>query len=368
MNTSHPPHIVFVTGEYPPAIGGVGDYTAQLKSALEVQGVGVTVVTSGTATAPDVIGNAAWDALHVRKLLRTIDHASPTIVHLQYQAGAFDMRPVVNALPALVRRALHVPVVTTFHDLLPPYVFPKAGRLRPRVIVAMARASNACIATNPADLRDLLGHRANAIQIPIGMNLPPAPTATQPDRSVAFFGLPTQSKGILELIAALGHICADRRPPLLLVGAESRPSRSNDHVPWEVIERMCRLRGVQVTTTGFLHPTDAADTLARAGVIALPFTSGATLRSGSLLAALGSGRPVVATSPDRSEDLGALVAMRQFRRVPPRNTAALAQALHVALEHETAVDPLPVEFTWPSIAGEHLRLYAALTAERASGN
>ena len=41
---------------------------------------------------------------------------------------------------------------TTFHDLRPPYLFPKAGPLRDYVTHRLARASDAVIGTNGSDV------------------------------------------------------------------------------------------------------------------------------------------------------------------------------------------------------------------------
>ena len=38
-------HLLFVTGEYPPMIGGVGAYTAELGAALVARGWRVSVLT-----------------------------------------------------------------------------------------------------------------------------------------------------------------------------------------------------------------------------------------------------------------------------------------------------------------------------------
>src|SRR5205823_507076 len=74
--------IHFITGEYPPAVGGVGDYTLQLRSALADIGW-----ESDVLSRPQV---RHWDARSLVALLRSVPrHAD--IVHIQFQAGAFDL-------------------------------------------------------------------------------------------------------------------------------------------------------------------------------------------------------------------------------------------------------------------------------------
>src|SRR5438552_18176695 len=41
---TRPPRVLVVSGEYPPTLGGVGDYTARLVAALGAQGIEVGVL------------------------------------------------------------------------------------------------------------------------------------------------------------------------------------------------------------------------------------------------------------------------------------------------------------------------------------
>src|SRR5690606_35589514 len=93
------------------------------------------------------------------------------LVNLQYQAAAFDMRsPAINFLPWRLKGV--VPTIVTFHDLRVPYLFPKAGRLRERVVRGLARRAQGCIATNSEDFNTLIGWTERPVrQIPIGSNI-----------------------------------------------------------------------------------------------------------------------------------------------------------------------------------------------------
>ena len=72
------------------------------------------------------------------------------------------MHPAINFLPRRLRKKNpHLRWVTTFHDLLPPYLFPKAGPLRERVTRILANNSDVSIATNERDLEQS-HHRASA--------------------------------------------------------------------------------------------------------------------------------------------------------------------------------------------------------------
>src|SRR5579872_2941458 len=74
-----------LTGEYPPASGGVGDYTAQLADALMSAGDTVTVWTP-QSTLPDRFGRQS------RLALDAAWRADPGIVLLQYVPNALGTR------------------------------------------------------------------------------------------------------------------------------------------------------------------------------------------------------------------------------------------------------------------------------------
>jgi glycosyltransferase involved in cell wall biosynthesis len=346
--------VLFITGEYPPLPGGVGDYTARLAAALEALGARVSVLARHGAAGERVRTVARWGWRTPYRA--ALDAAGAKIAHIQYQAGAFDMHPAINLLP----RRLSVPTVTTVHDLLPPYLFPKAGRLRGALLRDMAAHSAAVIVTNAADERALARRGVRAARIPIGPNLPPPILPAQVGNSVAFFGFPARSKGIEALIAALGALPASCRPPLTLIGPDGAPDAANDHLSRAEVDRLAADAHVTLIRTGYLTPQAASDALAAARVIALPFADGASLRSGSLLAALQVGRPVVTTAPVDLDDLGALAALPQLRLAPRGDRAALAGVLRAALAAAPCNAPLPNEFNWDAIARRHLALYAAL--------
>jgi glycosyltransferase involved in cell wall biosynthesis len=198
-------------------------------------------------------------------------------------------------------------------------------------------------------------------QIPIGPNIPPASNESPLSGDhIAYFGLPTHSKGIVDLLDAIARIDPLHRPAVTLVGASGNASTSNDIVPLHVLERIARLRRIDINCTGFLSPHLVAAELSVARAIVLPFRDGASLRSGSLLAALQSGRPVVTTRPARTEDLCSLLALRQLRFVPMGDPGALAVAIASVDQHPMLADTLPTEFTWPSIAARHLELYRSV--------
>ena len=148
--------ILMVTGEYPAMQGGVGDYTRQLSQALVALGADVHVLTHvdaggdhlRTPTAPfepavyPTLAHMGWPLWSA--VIESIREIRPDVVHIQYQSAAFNLHGFVNYLPLRLRTLRQRPrIVTTFHDLRYPYLFPKAGPLRWQAVKAIASWSDA---------------------------------------------------------------------------------------------------------------------------------------------------------------------------------------------------------------------------------
>jgi glycosyltransferase involved in cell wall biosynthesis len=103
--------------------------------------------------------------------------------------------------------------------------------------------------------------------------------------------------------------------------------------------------------------------LRAADVAVFPFDAGVTAKSGSLLAALAHGVPTIATAPPGTLDRPTEV--EGVLRVPPRNVAALVDALFIVLSDRALATRLAAagrasadRWTWPRIADHHTQLYA----------
>ncbi len=394
-----PLDILFVTGEYPPAIGGVGDYTRQLARALIARGRWVSVLSGIAPTedfAPDeptlLFSGAGWGWRSLRRAVRTTSELAPRIVHIQYQTGAFGMHPSINLLPWRLRRLGNRPaVVVTAHDLLLPYLFPKADSVRAWLTARLFESADALVVTNSEDewrvraqgeaTRTLFSPR-HAIRtpiypIPIGSNIPVEPPATYnrahlrrrigagaDDVVVAYFGLLSRTKGVRELVAALGLL-----PPMfrLLIVGGATPLPDDARYAEEVrAEIAARGLSERVFFTGPCDPSSVSAYLLSADLAALPFSDGASYRRGSLLAALAHGLPVVTTAPAVSLD-PPLVDGLHALLVPPSDVSALARTLEVLAGDGAqrsrlaqAARTLAEEFSWPMIAARHECMYHTL--------
>jgi glycosyltransferase involved in cell wall biosynthesis len=388
------PRILLVSAEYPPQPGGIGDQTALLAAHLAETGRAVAVLTSGTGEQQQTGSVQVYAAVRrwnwrlggiVRDVLRD---TGAEIVHIQYQTGMYGMHPAINTLPALrgVRRFPRaVSFVTTFHDLRDPYLFPKAGPLRPRVTRLLARASDAVIATNGADAAVLTRWNPETHLVPIGSSLPAAmhadPAAVRSRHGIpadaallTTFGLINHSKGIETLIDALALLRASGiKAVLLLVGAGTGASDTTNAKTERRLIAQCAERGVAdaVMRTGPLPADDVAAVLAASDVCLLPFRDGASPRRSSLIAALTQGIPIVTTTP-----VGGVYAGLPEPRdgetmcfIPPDDAPALAEATRRILHDAACARRLcagartyAAHVTWPAIIRQHLDIYAAITA------
>lgn len=375
--------VLLIAGEYPPMRGGVGDYTARLAEALARQGWEPAVLTSRRAAGSRYVAGTVerwgWDL--AGRARQTARDAGALLLHLQYQTGAFAMHPAVNLLPYRVRER---PLLTTFHDLRVPYLFPKAGPLRLYLNRLLARSSTAVIATNPEDYAALERDRrlrGRLHLLPIGSNLPepsgadPAATRRQlgvpVDRAaVGFFGFLTRDKGIDLLLVAL-EAMPEPRPALVLAGGglADTDQANAGYLSW--LDRRLVEAAVPVIRVGYLPPQEAADLICALDLVVLPFRAGASLRHGTLIAALACGAAVITTRPARPEWLDPLRDREHLWLVPPEDPEALRAAIAALLADRAARERLRRAarlvsgvFDWDEIARRHIELYEAILTGR----
>ena len=241
--------IGLITGEYPPMQGGVGDFTRELARALIALGHEPHVITR-RGSQPEPIEDGvvvhrtidSWGLRCWRQIAWEVQQHDLTVLNVQYEPAAYSMQVGINLLPGRIARAwVKRPIVTTFHDLLVPYLFPKAGSLRRKVVDYLARHSDAVIATNEEDrarLARLQLLSSNLQLIPIGSNVDPArmgefdPIAERArwrvqsgESLIGYFGFLNLSKGGEVLMRALKALIEVGVPAKLLLigGRHARP-------------------------------------------------------------------------------------------------------------------------------------------------
>ncbi len=376
--------IGMVTGEYPPMQGGVGAFSRVLARTLAESGEGVFVLTSNHASGSDdgvIVENriSAWTPFTLPAIDRWARAHQLDVINLQYQTAAYSLSPWIHFVPDAIHAA---PVVTTFHDLRFPYLFPKAGPLREWIVRHLVRASAGVIATNQEDFARLTEAR-RSILIPIGSNVgtQPAQTydaaewrakagATPGEFLIAYFGFLNRSKGVETLLDALAKLRQAGVPArLVMIGGRTGASDPTNAAYANEIDRRIAALGLSLSVqwTGFVDDADVSAYLKAADAVALPFVDGASYRRGSLMAAIEAGCAIVTTQP--TVPVAAFEDGANMLLVPAGEAEGLARALR-----QLADDPesrrllrdgaagLAGQFDWRSIARETIAFFRQVIA------
>ena len=381
--------IGLISGEYPPMQGGVGDFTRMLGRTFVAAGHQVCVLTGRAGTGVDGDGIAVtasvdnWNRALPGAVRQWATANALDVIDLQYQTAAYNMAGMIHLLPRLMGKT---PFAVTFHDLRFPYLFPKAGPLRDRAVLALARSADAAIVTNHEDEERLVraGGVRRLCRIPIGSNiagdLPAHFDRTgwrdrigvgPDDLLIGFFGFLNRSKGIEPLLDALAQLrSTGMAARLLMIGGRTGDSDPTNaayahHVDAE-IERLGLTD--QVLWTGYVEGDEVSAFLSCLDVCALPFEDGASFRRSSFLTAIAHGCPIVTTRGFRPPP--ELVHRQNVFFVPPGDVRMLAAALRtVAAEDRlrarlgSGAAMLHTMFAWERIADQTLALFSELSGK-----
>lgn len=392
------PRVLLVCGELRPGLDGVADYVVRLAAGLQAEGARVRILCVGPA--PRGVGarsvGTRWNALALLRAARAARSAD--VVHVQFAPSMFRFRAGVGLLPLAVRRA---PLVVTLHEYgwwrwerrLPEGLWRRLERagLADRETGLLVPGADAAVVTNPAHeavVDERFGRRVRTAAVPIGANVGVVPTDVDRARRevradlgvdqdaplVAFFGFVHPVKGVRYLAEAVAALAAEGRDLRLLVvgGFESLALPAGEAADFEAELRQQVAdagAGDRTVFTGFLPEPAASRLLAACDLACLPFTAGATAKSGSLLTVLGHGLPTVVTAPPGAPDPELADGGRVLAVGPVRNGAALADGLRRLLDDPALAARVGEagrrwagERDWPRIARRHLALYAEARA------
>ena len=367
--------------------GGVGAFTEQLARAVVALGYEVHIISSkqsrpyvttkwrsllepvdlGFALLHPIVKKWNWKA--VGQVADTAVRYEFDLVNIQYQAAAYDMRsPAINFLPWRLRGVTKTAV--TFHDLRTPYLFPKAGKLRQTAVYGMAKHADGIIVTNQID-EDSLRPRVDnpLIQIPIGSNI----IANAPDAAaikavrgkleldddvflLGYFGFLNETKGADTLLAAMKKL--DVRFHLIFIGGQTGSSDGDNNALFlRDLRRQIDGAGLtgRVHWTGFVDDAEVSTYLHAADLMVMPYRDGASLRRGTLMAALAHKRPLLTTTPQSA--IPELQHDQNAYFVPADDAQALTTAIQIIAADDSLRHRL-VEgagqtadlFTWDKIA------------------
>jgi glycosyltransferase involved in cell wall biosynthesis len=303
-----------LTGEYPPKVGGVADYTRNVALGLARAGDTVHVITapspSGEAPVadPSIEVHVLPDRWGPRSLVaasRVLARVRPTHVLVEYVAQAWGMRGA-NVPFALWVAARPERVFAMFHEVAWP--FRRSDPPKHQALAAVTHAMAAIVATKAARTfvsipewnawirrAQPFAREAEWLPIPSGVSttVDPAKLAEvrrrlgirSGDPVVGYFGMIGYTVAAY-LEPALERIAADPSRTLLLLGPTGAPLA-------ERLRAKVGGAGARVVATGRLDAGDVAAHLAACALVVLPYVDGVSTRRSSVMAALALGVPVV---------------------------------------------------------------------------
>jgi glycosyltransferase involved in cell wall biosynthesis len=379
--------IGIVTGEYPPMQGGVGAYSRILAQTFAQQGHQIFVFSSESTQNLDEdvsLTNKVkrWNPASIWAIRQWANSRQIDVINLQFQTASFQMSPFIHFLPQLVR---NVPVVTTFHDLRYPYLFPKAGRLRDWIVMHLARTSAGVIVTNHEDLQRV-AHLRHSTLIPIGSNILTSldadfnrndwrarAGARERDFLIAYFGFINRSKGIDTLLHSVAALHTDGFPvKLVMIGGRTGSSDpTNAAFAAEIDALIAKLNlTADVCWTGFVDEETVSAYLEASDVVALPFEDGASYRRGSLMAAIHHGCAIITTAP--SVAIPTFLDGKNMLLVSPSDVSALSGAIGRLIQSPDLQEKLRCgakeldrQFDWTQIAHDCAAFFERVIQEKA---
>lgn len=401
--------VAFVAGTYQPQYCGVAHYTAHLRQALRERGIESVVLTTYAAadTANDSTVHAAVNRWHITQLIalvRAIHQTQANCLHIQHAAGTYGFDRAVFLLPLLLKLSgWRLPIITTVHEYgwwewQPTQVPPKLlewlktwGQEHgwwDREDGFLLTHSDAIITTN-SEAEQVIYQRLPHLKplvhrIPIAANVETASVDRESARTIiqqtygwstqnkiiAFFSFLHPVKGVETLLSAFKQVVTVHPEARLLLmgGVESLalPAEQASRYWQQLQSQIAELDLTDVVhMTGYLPAAQVSLHLTAADLGVLPFNAGVTLKSGSLLAMMAHGLPIVATCSNPPDP--DLTTETLLKLTSPRNPVALAAALIELLanpdqqrQFSQAAFYYSQQFTWSNIAAAHLRIYETI--------
>lgn len=328
---------------YAPSRDGIADYAVKLVGALGTQRADCDITVHGLDTLS--VDPRTWTRLY-----RRLGRDRPDVVHVQFDISNYLLLifPLFGLLSALRRRGGPT-LVATFHEAyrdrelygLASIGFYRAfHRLFDRIYVHTTLSGDRLVGTYgaPADKVTCIPHGTTEFvsraQNHEALRARYAIAAGTP--VVLNFGFLYRTKGVEYLVEAIARLKATGRPlpAVLVVGEVPRRSgvfrifqaRNDRYVAG--LRQQIRDAGLEdvVTFTGYVAKEELYSVFTLADVVVLPYLS--VDQSGVLNTAIAARTPVVAS------DIGGLgETLRETGvLVPPRDSAAIAEALAAVLD------------------------------------
>ena len=362
--------VLVITGSYPPAKCGVGDYTFCLVEQLsKIDGLSVAVIVQ--KNLPYENGNSAvtlfevvdrWGLTDFFAIRRVVKSWKPDIIHIQYPTQGYGRAILPWCLPALLE-LLGEKVVQTWHE---------SFEFFPRPIMSLKALSSGPIIVvreNYWNLFTGVTKHLKSIKKTVFIGSASSINASQKSESelaelrrmhlghtqqrlVAFFGFIYPNKGVEQIF----EIADPARDRILLMGEFDR------NRPYcralEDLSNEPNWYG-KVEILGFLPPETASDLIAASDAVVLPFPDGGGEWNTSILAAKVNGSFVLTTSKTRR----GYYEIENVYYAQPGDihdlSAALDRYAGTKLDEKSSI----YEAEWQRVARQHVEIYQANCAK-----
>jgi glycosyltransferase involved in cell wall biosynthesis len=357
-----------ITGEYPPAVGGVSDYTFTMAAALGTAGpvhVWCPAVHGAAADSSNVTVHRILNTFsrsELRALGRELDsHPAPRELFVQWTPQSFGYRSLNVGFAAwlasratrhhdVVHLMVHEPFLSSSSK---PSRMVAAATHRLMLWLAARHAAHVWVSTSTWQplIRPFVPARTPVDWLPVPAPVLPGhaevPAPTRRAGLIGHFG--THSPLVTPLLEqALDVILEKSNANVLLVG------RDSDMFLARFVEKRPAVRA-RVNATGVLPIDDIAPTLHKCDLMIQPYPDGVTTRRTSTLTLLSLGIPVVTNLGHLSEDFWATTG-----------AVALAPAPDGTAIGDLAVSVLSDDGQRLALAGDGAELYDARFSPRHS--
>ena len=376
MASVNPVRICLVSGTYPPARCGVGDYTERLAEALVDRGAEVSVVTSSylgtqrSAANPTVLPVVdSWAIREGPRVLRHILRTQPQVVHFQFPTTEYYPHRLFDLLVPTIKLWPYSPkVAVTLHEPMTVTKSVIPGVFRPLRHWLSGAWTDALIVVDESYRDQFWGVSAGMRKvpckvIPIASNIPVSKMQRGELQKLrehegisdgvvvlSYFGFIQPRKGFEQVLDIL-NILRNRRFAAKLIVVGELSDRNPYHR--EIIERINSEKLANwIQTSGHLEPIAASNYLAMSDVCVLPFLDGVHPKRGSFLAAAQQGTLIVTTSTKKK----GLFPDENVYYAVPGDVEEMAKAVQEFSGRRLA-SCSPSVRTWKSVADEHFELF-----------
>jgi glycosyltransferase involved in cell wall biosynthesis len=367
-----------VLGNHLPRQCGIATFTTHLAEALrgelpDADGFVVAMNDAGRRHAyPSSVRFevAQGDLASYRRAADFLNVNRVDILSVQHEYGIFGGKAGAHLLALL--RELRMPIVTTFHTILPDpnpaqrLVIEELAQLSARLVVMSTSGVEMLRRVHgiPRDQIDLIPH---------GIPVVPHDTSSKERLGVGgntvllTFGLLSPDKGIEYVIDALPSILAVNPDTVYIVLGATHP-----HViehEGEAYRLMLEARGQRLGVGGnlifhnrFVSQAELIEFLSASDIYITPYLQAEQSTSGTLAYALGAGKAVISTPYVYAQEM---LADDRGVLIPWRDAAAIAHAVVslVGDEHRRATMCASAaghgaRMTWPAVAQQYVESFA----------